>query len=70
MWLKSFLTRDLANESTWIISPQEWILAFLGILGIQCASWYWGLLAYDRQLLDRKLMDTCTRSPLLFSEKV
>jgi hypothetical protein len=76
MWLKSLLTKDLTKEGTWIISPLEWILAFLGILVIQCASWYWGLLAYDRQLLDRKLRDKKSNKssgnhlPFLASEKV
>lgn len=54
IWLKSILVRD-AETGTWIISVAEWILAFLGIFLVQGASWYWGLLAYDRQLRDRKL---------------
>ena len=56
VWLKSFLVRD-PETGTWIISLTEWILAFLGIFLVQGASWYWGLLDYDRQLRDRKLRE-------------
>ncbi|KAG9062692.1 hypothetical protein KI688_004998 [Linnemannia hyalina] len=61
IWLKNFLVRD-AKTGTWIISVAEWILAFLGIFLVQVASWYWVLLAYDRQMRDRRLKEKNTNA--------
>ncbi|KAK3841263.1 MAG: hypothetical protein J3R72DRAFT_157713 [Linnemannia gamsii] len=54
IWFKSILNMDPTTR-TWIISLWQWILAFTTIFVCQCACWYYGLLAYDRQVQDRKL---------------
>ncbi|KAF9905325.1 hypothetical protein EC991_001748 [Linnemannia zychae] len=53
MWLKGLLEMDPITK-TWIISPWKWILAFGVIFASQCACWYYGLLAFDREARDRK----------------